>query len=1491
MRHLLCSSFLASALLLLAGCESKPEPTSPSTRSSSAAPVKGLVPFELREGDRVAFLGDTFIEREQHYGWIELMLTARFADKKVTFRNLGWSADLPNGESRLGLSLGQAGTEPTGEAWMLLQKQLQETKPTVVVIGYGMASSFEGEKGLPKFKDDYNRLLDTIEKLSPGCRLLLLGPLRHQRMAPPLPDPTAHNSAILAYTAAIHEIAKHRNAPFVPLTLAFDGATTGSAQRTAWSDNGIHLTSRGYEELATFIRSQLGLDSAPAGHLDLRGSVAETARQVILRKNEFYFHRSRPANMAYIFGFRRGEQGRNAVEMPKFDPMIETEEVKIRELCAHLGESQFKPGRHLLPAELRDNPAAARHTPQPKPEFVVADGFEVTLWAENPHLAKPIQMNFDPEGRLWIASSEVYPQVEPGQAAHDKIIVLEDTNGQGVANKATVFADGLLIPTGVIPGDGGVYVAQSTELLFFKDNNGDGKADERRVVLSGFGTEDTHHNLHTLRWGHDGRLYMSQSIYTRTETETPHGVHRLRSGGIMALRTGTLELDTLFRGWVNAWGHQFDAFGQSFITDGAGGAGINWGLPGGMYQTYARARRILPSVSPGSYPKFASIEIIHSTHFPPDWQGDVMSCDFRAHRVVRFKISEEGSAYITKEMPELLRTTDVTFRPIDVKLGPDGALYIADWSNPIIQHGEVDFRDPRRDHEHGRIWRVQAKARPLAPKPVLVRASNQDLFGQLLSSNWFNRAQANRILAERGPAILPDLTAWSHEQSTEPALLQSLWTHQAIDQPSPVLVRRLLAASDGKVRAAAVRVLSEWSHQPSASENMRATDASGSSLLPATTRKPAFGKTETLDLLAKAVTDSHPRVRLEAIRALGRIPEARSAEIALSALEGIGKDTFLEYALWLTINDLSSHWLQALSAGTWKPEGKEKQLEFALKSIEPSQASSVLSRLLSGKTLDSDGNGPWIELIGQAGGASELRRLLDQTVSNGFSEAASIRALSSLTEAARLRNARPDGGIESLSRLFNASNEKVRSAAIRLAGNWKSGSSVPIILGIAGDDSTPAEVRQASIESLRQIGGNEASSGLRSLTEARRPAAVRRAAVVALAALGSSQAVPQMIEILSSTMDENDAVALWRSLLGNRGAGTAIARGIPKGGLPATPTKAGLRVAREGGRKEPDLLLALSRSSTISQQEQTLSPAELQDLAATAMAQGDPSRGETLYRRAEFGCITCHAIGGAGGKVGPDLTSIGASAPADYLIESILFPNAKIKEGYHSIQVETTDDQELSGILVRENGPELVIRNAQNAEVSLPKNKIKSRANGMSLMPSGLIDELSPGDRSDLFRFLAELGKPGRFDATKGGVPRLWRLRLCSHTEEQAGIDSIAAGPFDEKNWILAYSTVDGRLPGTDLQGTLAAGNRYSSAVTLYAATQFQTPKSGPVMLSINGAEKNSVWLNGKPAAAPNGELRADLPAGTHSLVLRLDVRLLPKQIVVRAQDVNFLAN
>ncbi len=513
--------------------------------------------------------------------------------------------------------------------------------------------------------------------------------------------------------------------------------------------------------------------------------------------------------------------------------------------------------------------------PPPDPElerasFQVADGFEVNLYAADPLLAKPIQMNFDPAGRLWIAASEVYPQIVPGQKANDKIIVLEDSDGDGRAEKTSVFAEGLLIPTGVEPGDGGAYVGNSTELLHLADTDGDGRADSRRIMLSGFGTEDTHHIIHTLRWGPDGCLYFNQSVYIHSHIETPYGVRRLAGGGIWQFRPETMRLEVFSKGWVNAWGHHFDRWGQSLVTDGAGNDGINYAFPGSVFVASPGARRNLNGMNPGS-PKYCGLEILSGRHLPDDWQGNVITHDFRAHRVCRFVISEVGSGYEAREQPELIKTAHVAFRPVDVKLGPDGAIYIADWYNPIIQHGEVDFRDPRRDHVHGRIWRVTAKGRPLVPRPQLADASTATLLDALKSPEGHTRERTRRVLKERGPDVLPDLDGWVSDlagsgSDVDHHRLEGLWTYQSLDQPAPELLASLLKSHDHHVRAAAVRVLGAWHDRVS----------------------------QAFELLKAAVADKHPQVRLEAASALGTLGTLEAADAVLGA----------SISRWTTISNL-----------------------------------------------------------------------------------------------------------------------------------------------------------------------------------------------------------------------------------------------------------------------------------------------------------------------------------------------------------------------------------------------------------------------------------------------------------------------------------------------------------------------------------------------------------------------------------------------------------
>jgi glucose/arabinose dehydrogenase len=591
--------------------------------------------------------------------------------------------------------------------------------------------------------------------------------------------------------------------------------------------------------------------------------------------------------------------------------------------------------------------------PDPNPEIErkalqVADGFEVNLFAADPLLAKPIQINFDSSGRLWAACSESYPQIKPGQVANDKIIVLEDTDGDGKADKTTVFADGLLIPTGLEPGDGGVYVGASTDLLHLSRPDGDKGPLRRRVILSGFGTEDTHHMVHTLRWGHDGMLYFNQSIYIHSHIETPYGPRRLGGGGVWQFRPETRRLEVFARGWWNAWGHHFDRWGQSFITDGAGTEGINPVIVGASYTAAPGASRLLQGLNPG-HPKYCGCEILSGRHLPEDWRGNLITNDFRGHRVCRFTLAPEGSYYSATLQADLIRSNHPAFRPVDVKMGPDGAIYIADWYNPIIQHGEVDFRDPRRDVSHGRIWRITAKGRPLVPRPQLVSAKTSTLLEALKAPEDWTRLHARLVLKERGKSVLPELNDWTAKQDQEPLQLEALWTYQALDVVQPKLLASLLQARDYRIRAATVRVVSAWHERLS----------------------------DPLALLAPRIADEHPQVRLETVRALGQISDLHAAELALKAMDK-PMDTYLDYGLYLTLRELGPHWLPALQAERFTV-ADSRQLLFALQAADSRDVLPALVKLVrSGKVGANETN--ILVFLATLAGPPELSLLLDRVV-------------------------------------------------------------------------------------------------------------------------------------------------------------------------------------------------------------------------------------------------------------------------------------------------------------------------------------------------------------------------------------------------------------------------------------------------------------------------------------------------------------------------------
>lgn len=1328
-------------------------------------------PFTLVDGDRVMLLGDTLLEREATYGHLETRMHEQFPAAHFSVRNIAWSAETPLGWSR-------ASFDPAEKGIDRLKEHIDLVQPTVAVLGFGMAASLQemtdrsndwtlnpdparyGAEPMTaaRFKKELGGLMDVINSgaRSGKVRFILLSPIHHEDLRSArsgLPDPTAHNALLSDYSKVIAELAKERGATFVPCDLL--GAATGK-DAARITDNGIHLSEQGYRRLAISNFSEALGWTSPANP-DSRKSL----REAVLRKNALWFNRFRPANSTYLFGFRKNEQGRNAVEMEQFTPLLKAADEEIWKLAVN-------PTAAIPPQSgERPEPAVAA---LPLPQFTLADGLEISLWAETSMVAKPVHMNWDAAGRLWVASTPIYPMIEPGKVASDKIHILEDTNHDGKADKTTVFADDLLLPTCVEPeiNKGGPaaagYVGASTELLHLSDTNGDGVSDQKRIVLSGFGTEDTHHNIHTLYWGPDGLLYFDQSVYTHSHLETPWGIVRVNSGAVLSYDPRTERTQVFAKGLWNPWGHKIDRSGQHFLTDGAGSTGLSWAFPGATFAPFEGSRQTMASISPGSYPKFAGLELIHSPNFPTDWQGIAVTCDFRAHKVVRFEITDlskdQGSSgYTTKALPVLVQTNDLTFRPIDVKLGPDGALYIADWTNPIINHGEVDFRDPRRDHSHGRIWRVTYKGGPIGPLDT---------------------------------RAIPGMTI-----------------------------------------------------------NYSASDLASAS----------------------------PRTRIGAMRSLARRPTAENAALILAAAVNAPKgDPFYAFAAWLSVNDVGSAWAKSVMDGTWKAadEGHPQQLEYALRNLPPAQASLVLGKVLP-RPLPADGSGPWIELVGKAGSVSDLDALWQAATEKGVDPRFGARALAALADADEQRHLRPTLPNAALLDLLSDSTPvELQVPAVRLAGAWKIAAAVPSLARLArSNDAT----RSAAIEALREIANEPALAALKELVAANQSAPIRAAAATALGTLDFKTYRDLVLPAIAA-QDEKTAQPIWRALFAIKGTPEQVATNLPKD-LPKPAVAAGLAAARELGKRGDALVKAFSALSDVGTSPAG-APVATSTYLARTKSEGDAARGELVYRRASLVCTACHAIGGAGGKVGPDLSSIGASAPLDYLIESLVNPNAKVKEGYNAILLTQKDGKQLSGVLVRENPDEFILRDTTGAELHVPKAGVTARENVGSIMPAGLIEQLPERERLDLFAFLSALGKPGAFDSSKANVARQWELWPAGPSPIADELPMIKRSPG-----LFAPTLVDGRLTRDMIAEKLALlpGDTHS----LHARTRFTVATAGKAKLTLTGARK--AWLDHIPLPiASESTPTVELKAGAHNLEVELDPSGLPDVLKLGSEDVTFLA-
>lgn len=865
--------------------------------------------------------------------------------------------------------------------------------------------------------------------------------------------------------------------------------------------------------------------------------------------------------------------------------------------------------------------------------FRVHDDFEVNLFAdESMGIANPIAMHWDEHGRLWVLTTLTYAQLEPGERPSDTLVILEDTDKDGRADKSTVFADGLDMPMGFALSRDGVYLGEGPDLLLLKDSDGDDKADVREVVLTGFGTGDTHQNISNFTWGPDRKLYFSQGLHCYSRVETPWGIVRGDTAGFWRFDPETLKLEPFCFPSLctqNPCGIVFDKTGALFIK--SNNKELIFATPGLVPTTHQN--NLVPVGNIGSTPgKSMGGEYVDSPHLP-DWiQNNILIAGYYSNRVSAFALVpeqglspvEESSGYAKVEPVEVLHSSHGSFRPVEIRIGPDGAIYVADWFNPIIGHYQASLRHPDRDEEHGRIWRITAKGRELK-KP--------------------NRWPQTSVL---------------DSSDVEDKIPAGMWGEN----------------------------LAEWMK----------------------------GRTA--------------RQRLDLILAAANSGEANALAVALTALD-YPRDRFIDYSLEQTVHALAPLALPRIKSGSL-PFEKPEHLAYFLETLGGEEARGIARKRLKGTDLSEAARQSLGKVLARSGTPEDLNWLLE-TMPNA-------EILAEMAAASDRRKTRPKGKVaEKFAGLMHSPDSKLRIAAIYLAGSWELKELSPRLRELAADTSLHATIRGEAVGAISKLEGARARSflleQLRNADIAYKPFLV--SSLVSIAPVETAGVVLETLE----TSGGREAVGLLVGPFFRRNESVAVLMEVLKD-FPQSAESAQAMVSAmsAAGQNNEQLLGVLHDKMGLDSGARAYSSEFVAALVAEVEKNGNAEAGKEIYLRAELTCVACHQIGGQGGIIGPSLDTVGAGLSPDLLVESVLWPQRQLKEGYFSITVNTKGGDVFSGYREGESDGVFRFRDMATGTVrELPRKEITKIDNTGSLMPQGLTNGLSREELRDLIAYLASL--------------------------------------------------------------------------------------------------------------------------------------------------------
>ncbi len=1011
-------------------------------------------------------------------------------------------------------------------------------------------------------------------------------------------------------------------------------------------------------------------------------------------------------------------------------------------------------------------------------KFTLPPGFEIRLFASEPEVVNPVAMTWDERGRLWVVELYEYPLgAKPGTKGRDRIKILEDTDGDGRADKVTVFADGFSLATGILLGHGGVFLGQAPHVLFLQDTNAPAlagigafqQANKQTVLLTGFGLEDRHELLNGFTWGPDGQLYMTHGVFTRASVKDPQNpdAPAVRMDAAVArYNVQTKKFEVYADGTSNPWGVDFDRAGNAFLSACVIDHMFHM-APGGIYvrqggqPMFPYAYQLLPSIVDHRHKMaaYAGIQVYLGDQWPAEHYGTIFCGNLHDNAVHQDTLTPNGSTFKSSFKQDFIRANDGWFMPVSQQVGPDGALWIMDWYDkyPCYQNARADPEGV--DREHGRIWRVvhtgneKGKAVPSRPQRDmdLAKLTTAQLVERLAHPNVWQRKMAQRVLSER----LPRPSAFEEDANNDssptkvgsaPQLLRDMV------EKGPTLESRLAAmwtlhATGWMDGARLVR----WANLPSVEIRVWVARLIG--------EKRDGARPRTMAALKQLATDPEPTVRLAVATACRQLtsssltvntPQQRPADekaiadilAAIIAATPNANDLTLNHLVWMAAEPLIA---------------RDPKFAFALlNKVRTAPLAGTLAYKTMRRVCD-------LQNPAQLDGALDFLGGLPAT------DALLPFALNGLVDGQKGKALKPTKPTEAvMQRLLASPREDVARFARQLGALWGDAGAMQASLALVNDAKAPLDERLKAAQTARQLKNDAARDALLKAIAPGNPEPLVLEAIAGLSQLGAdatAEALFAQWKNFSPAARRTAAETLasrarWASqLLSELEQKRILASDIPAATI------------RTLTRSEADYGMLAKRATAVFGRVRDANADKLKLIAAKkdmilgAKGQPDLKAGHEVAKKI---CFTCHKLHGAGADIGPDLTGVGRSS-LDALLANIIDPNQIIGAGYENVEITTKDDRSVSGRMVENTDTRVRLLSAGPKEDVVAKSDIaKLRVSELSVMAEGL-EQMPDADFRNLIAYL--LNPPG------DKAPFSWKNDAGSAGVQPAAVPKAGKAP------------------------------------------------------------------------------------------------------------------